>query len=175
MINLIQGNLTPIRQSTLIEVEVSSAPTQNEALAFGNQNTLLDNAVITSIETYYDTIMAFAPSGRPLISQADLAKIVVTFADLSQGKNFEFIKNYPLFAFCTSLNSGIVKEILWRFLTLNKSQLTITDPSITPDTSVVFAINYWTPEQYALYLEQVGRPTEAKNIIQVAQTRKQIR
>ena len=172
MHNLIQGNLVPIRQSTLVEVPLPATVGQNQNISFGNQNTLLDNAVITSIETFTSDQLSKAPSGNDVISPTDLTKLLVTLADTSQNQNFEFIKNYPLYNFVTSLNAGVIKEILYRFITLNKCNVIVADPTVTAGRSVVFAINYWTPEQYALFLEQMGRPQEAKNVKQIALQRK---
>lgn len=155
--DIIQSSLIPTRQSTLVEVAINAGVGQNQQISFGNQNTLLDNAVITSIETYYNTICAKSPTGRNIISQADLAKLAVSLTDSTQGQDFYWLKNYPIYNFVTSLNAGIMKQVFWRFITLSKCKLVILDPSVTTPTSVVFAFNYWTIEQYLLFLQQTGQ------------------
>lgn len=156
LINTLQGNLAAIRQSTSIEVKLGAAPQQNQPISFGNQNSLLDNAVITSVEAFYADILALAPSGNPLIPLADISKLTVTLNDNSNGKQFDFIQNYPYYNLITSLNAGIMKEIMFRRITLNKCSINIVDTGVTANTSVVLAFNYWTKEQYLAFCDEVG-------------------
>jgi len=158
LLQTLQGNLAAIRQTTLIEVELGNNPQQNQGITFGNQNSLLDNAVITSIECFNSTLLTTAPSGAPVITAGDIPKLTCTLVDLSAGKNFEFVKDYPLYNLVTSNNAGIVKEILFRRITLNKCKINIVDTTVTPNTSVVLAFNYWTKAQYQLFMKQMGSP-----------------
>jgi hypothetical protein len=156
LINTLQGNLAAIRQSTSIEVRLGAAPQQNQPITFGNQNSLLDDAVITSVEAFYADILSLAPSGNPLIPLADINKLTVTLNDNSGGKQFDFIQNYPYYNLISGLNAGIVKEIMFRRITLNKSSINIIDVGVTPNTSVVLAFNYWTKEQYLQFCDEIG-------------------
>lgn len=156
LINTLQGNLAAIRQSTSIEIKLGAAPQQNQPISFGNQNSLLDNAVITSVEAFYANTLSLAPSGNPLIPAGDISSLTVTLNDNSNGKQFDFIENYPYFNLISSLNAGIVKEIMFRRITLNKCSINIVNTGVTPNTSVVLAFNYWTKQQYLAYCAEIG-------------------
>jgi len=156
LINTLQGNLAAIRQSTSIEVKLGAAPQQNQPITFGNQNSLLDDAVITSVEAFYANTLALAPSGNPLIPAGDISKLTVTLNDNSNGKQFDFIQNYPYYNLITNLNAGIIKEIMFRRITLNKSSINIIDVGVTANTSVVLSFNYWTKEQYLQFCDEMG-------------------
>lgn len=169
--DLIQSSLIPTRQSTLIEVPIGAAVGQNQGISFGNQNTLLDKCVITSIEVFYAEILSKSPSNRPLIPQADLNKLTVSLCDTSQGEDFYWMKNQPIRAFATSLNSGILKQVYWRLITPNKCKLNVVDTSVTLNTSVVFMMNYWTVDQYYLLLTQMGYTKQANALMAAASKR----
>lgn len=156
LLNSLQGNLAAIRQSTAIEIPLGAAPQQNQAITFGNQNSLLDDAIITSVEAFNANLLSIAPSGAPVIPAADVPKLTITLNDNSNGKQFDFIKDYPLFNLVTSNNAGIVKEVLFRRITLNKCSINIVDTTVTPNTSVVLVFNYWTKAQYLQYCNEQG-------------------
>lgn len=173
LINTLQGNLAAIRQSTSIEVALGSAPQQNQAITFGDQNSLLDNAVITSVEVFYNVLLSKSPSGATMITLADLSKLTVTLCDNSKGKQFNFIENYPCYNLVPFLNAGIIKEIMFRRITLNKCNVNIVDTAVTANASIVFAFNYWTKSQYLGFIKELGlKQTEYGNVPKAPANRK---
>jgi len=104
-----------------------------------NYNTKV-KIVVRAIEVYYAEILSTAPSGRPIISQADSVNIAATF----RVDNDVPIYQAPYLSWATQLNYGIIKEIAPVSINFEKSEV-ICVAALTDspgNTSALFGIWY---------------------------------
>lgn len=102
-----------------------------------NYNTKV-KVVVRAIETYFTSLLSVAPSGRPIITQANAANIAVTF----RVGNDEPIYQSPYLTWVTSLNYGIIKEIAPVAINFEKSEVICMAALPDGTTSAYFGIWY---------------------------------
>ena len=102
-----------------------------------NYNTKV-KIVVRAIEIYYASLLAFAPSSRPLVTAANAANLVVTF----RVDNDEPIYQAPYLSFATQENYGIIKEIAPITINFEKSDVTCAGALPDNTTSAMFGIWY---------------------------------
>ena len=92
---------------------------------------------ITAIETFYAGQYAQSTSQRPVVTQADSAKLAVT---LRVG-NDEPIYQAPYLSFCTIINYGLKREIVPTPINLSKSEVAVQQALANNTFSAIF--NFW--------------------------------
>ena len=104
-----------------------------------NYNTKV-KVVVRAIESYTAEILAYAPSGRPIITAADAVNIAATF----RVGNDEPIYQNPYLTWVTSLNYGIIKEVAPQSINFEKSEIICMGAlTVNPgNTSAYFGIWY---------------------------------
>lgn len=83
----------------------------------------LDRKIVSGIETYFDTILANAPDGSSIVTQAKAATIIVYLYDNNTCKFY----GIPYNSFNTYLNAGIIRELKDFTITVNKCYIQLCD------------------------------------------------
>jgi hypothetical protein len=117
-----------------------------------NSNTKV-KVVTRAIMIYYNSLLSTAPSGRPIITQANAVNLVCTF----RVANDEPIYQKPYVDFATQLNYGIVTEIAPVSINFEKSEVICAGALPDGTTSALFGIWYdvLTYQQYDLLMKKM--------------------
>lgn len=149
------------RYSYSVEVPILNFAAQStNKFADVASNSLLNPAnkpgivvAITGIETFYSGLYSQSTSQRPVVTQADAAKLAVTL----RVANDEPIYQTPYLSYCTILNYGVVKEIVPTPINLSKSEIVVQQALASNAFSAIF--NFWyevfTVEEWARIVKNI--------------------
>lgn len=137
---------TVVKRSFLTEVQFTQVPGNGSVWKFGENPIfttpeMMQNVVVYGVETIYDTLCPFAPTGRPSITQAGLSRCLIS---LKVGAKEEVLQ-YPGLYLCTLLNGGQLREFSPLQLNFSQCYVTVTDnagPVITDKQSLLLNIIY---------------------------------
>lgn len=138
---IIPRNDLRIKRSYLVEVPINDIGVGAKP-NFERDNVLnpdgTGSVIFTSLEVYTFDLMTKAPSGRPVITQAEAQKLVCTF----MWKSDEFIKSYPLTGLISNINYGMIRNLDKVKIDLTKSYLSVLDAGIGAGKSAIFNFTF---------------------------------
>lgn len=152
---------TIVRRSFLTEIQFTATPTAGSQWKFGENPVfttpeMMQQIYVYGLETVYDTVCPASPTGRPVVTQAGLARCLV---NLKVGGK-EDVKDYPGLYLMTLLNGGILREFRPMLLNFSECYLRITEnatPTITSGMSALINVIYCLKSELATVHANMNR------------------
>lgn len=143
-------NNTIIKRSQLIEAEVQRLAVGQPFKFQEIPNLSRNNIIVYGFEAYSRSQLAFSPNGNPVLLNADVPNVVVSFRDINKE---EFVYQMPMFNMIRSNVGGFVTMITPRIINLTDSYIQLNNlGTITAGDAVVLNLFYTLPTDEAKWM-----------------------